>query len=594
MRSMSSSTAPDSPKAADEDLPSLTEEHLVELRRLLLGPWQTEVSRLKQRLDDPGLHARDVGGVLPEAVVMRSGQDEKLATALTPTVEEILKASVKKDPKTLVDALFPVMGPAIRKAILETVKRMIQSFDQIIGQSFSWRGLKWRVEAFRTGKSFGEVALFHSLLYRVEQIFLIHRETGLLLQHVVAESATAQEPDMVSGMLTAIQDFIHDSFRTEGEDTLDAVQMGELTLWIEQGPLAVIAGVIRGNPPERLRQFFAEALESIHLEQYQSLETFKGDAAPFEAVRHYLESCLWAQYKPGKKKVSPLTVVILGALAAVLGWWGVHAIQSNLRWAAYVEKLGAEPGVVIIETGKREGQRFISGLRDPLAKDPADLLKEAGIDPKEVVFRWEPYYALNDRFILTRARQLLNPPETVSLTFEDGVLTAEGSAPHQWVHEVRGRLAAIPGMVQFRDKNLVDRDLEELAAVKERLEQTVLFFETNTPRLLPDQSGRVGDLVEQIRRFQLLAMVVGVGSRIQVVGHADASGLETENIKLSQKRADEIRALLVSRGIDPGLLHAVGMGTTRPVRKEFSEQDRGFNRSVTFKLKLREAIEQKS
>ncbi|HAA04747.1 MAG TPA: flagellar motor protein MotB, partial [Syntrophobacteraceae bacterium] len=476
----------------------------------------------------------------------------------------------------------------------ETVKRMIQSFDQVIGQSFTWQGLKWRVEAFRTGQSFGEVVLFHSLLYRVEQVFLIHRETGLLLQHVVAESAMAQEPDMVSAMLTAIQDFIHDSFRTETEDTLDAVRMGDLTLWIEQGPLAVLAGVIHGNPPERLRLSFAEALESIHLEQHQVLETFKGDAAPFEAVRHYLESCLWAQYKPGKKKISPLTLGIFGALAVVLGLWTLHVVQSNLRWVAYVRKLSAEPGIVIIETGKRDGLRFISGLRDPLAKDPADLLKETRIDPQNVIFRWEPYYALNDRFILARARQLLNPPESVSLQFEDGVLTVEGSAPHQWLREFRGRLPAIPGIAQYREKNLVDRDLEELSAAKERLEKAVLRFETSTTRLLPDQSGAVGDLAEQTRRFQLLAKVVGIGFRMEVVGHADASGQETENIKLSQKRADEIRALLVSKGIDRALLHAVGAGSSQPVRQELSDQDRGFNRSVSFKLRLREPIEPKS
>lgn len=594
MPSMSDPSVPDSPKIAKEDQPSLTEEDLVELRRLLLGSWQSEVNKLRQRLDDPVLHAREIGGVLPEAVAMRSGQDAKLATALTPTVEEILKASVKKDPKTLGDALFPVMGPAIRKAIFETVKRMIQSFDQIIGQSFSWRGLKWRMEAFRTGKSFGEVVLLHSLLYRVEQVFLIHRETGLLLQHVVAEWATAQEPDMVSGMLTAIQDFIHDSFRTERDDTLDAVQMGELTLWIEQGPLAVIAGVIRGTPPEGLRQSFAEVLEKIHLEQGQALEAFGGDDAPFEAIRHYLESCLRAQYKSVSRKISPLTVVILGALAALLGWWAFHAVQDHLRWEATVKKLSGEPGIVIIDTGKREGRRFISGLRDPLAKDPEHLLQESGIDPRDVEFRWEPYHALHDRLILARASKLLNPPETVTLKYENGVLTAEGSAPHHWLREVWGRPPAIPGLVAFREKELVDRDMEELRAVQERIETIVLRFETGNARLLPEQSGTVGDLVEQTRRLQLLAMVVGAGFQMEVVGHADASGLETENLKLSRKRADEIRVLLVSKGIDAALLHAVGAGATRPVRRELSDQDRGFNRSVTFKLRLKEAMEQKS
>jgi OOP family OmpA-OmpF porin len=594
IHSMTSSPGPDSPKAAEEDQPSLTEENLVELRRLLLGPWQTDVSRLKQLLDDPRLHAREVSGILPDAIVLRSGQDARLATALAPTVEEVLKASVKRDPKTLVNAIFPVMGPAIRKAIFETVKRMIQSFDQIIGRSFSWQGLKWRIEAFRTGTSFGEVALRHSLLYQVEQVFLIHKETGLLLQHVLTESAAAQEPDMVSGMLTAIQDFVHDSFRTEGEDTLDVIQVGELTIWIEQGPLAVIAGVIRGSPPEGLRLLFTEALENIHLEQSQALESFKGDATLFEAVRHYLESCLRAQYKAAKQKVSPLSLVILGALAVIVGLWGFYVVQGNLRWAAYLKKLSVYPGIVIIEAGKRDGMRFISGLRDPLATDPSDLLKEAKMDPQQVIFRWEPYYALNDRFVLTRAKQLINPPATVSLKFEDGVLTAEGTAPHQWIREFRGRPPAIPGIMKFQGNDLIDLDLEEIAALKTGLERTVLRFESNTTRLLPDQNEKVGDLMTQAQRLRYLCILVGVGLHIEVVGHADASGLEKENLKLSQKRADEIISLLVSKGIDPTVLTAVGVGSKQPLREELSEQDRGFNRSVTFTTILRESIEQKS
>lgn len=589
-----SSTASDSPTMAAEDSSSPAGEDLVELRRLLLGPWQNEVDRLKQRLDDPHLHANEVGGVLPEAVVLRSATDGKLATALAPTVEEVLKASVKKDPQTLGDALFPVMGPAIRKAIFETVKRMIQSFDQIIGESFTWQGLKWRIEALRTGKSFGEVVLLHSLLYRVEQVFLIHKETGLVLQHVVAEWATAQEPDLVSAMLTAIQDFVHDSFRSEGEGTLDAIQIGELTLWIEQGPRAVIAGVIRGSPPEALRLAFKESLESIHLEQRLALESFKGDDTPFEAVRHHLESCLRAQYKADKRKTSPLTIVILGVGVAVMGWWGFHAAQTHLHWAAYIRKLSAEPGIVIIDAGKREGRRWISGLRDPLARNPLEMLEEAKIDPKEVIFRWEPYYALDDRFVLMRAKQLLNPPETVSLTFAEGVLSAEGSAPHRWIREFQGLRTSIPGILKIQGDTLVDRDLDEFAVLKAGLEQTVLRFEPSTARLLPDQDETVKDVVKRVQRLQLLAVLVGVTLRIEVVGHTDASGLASENIKLSQKRADEILALLVAKEIDPAILHAVGTAATQPVRRELSEQDRGFNRSVTFKLRGNESLEQKS
>ena len=87
---------------------------------------------------------------------------------------------MRRDPHVLADALFPVMGPAIRKSITETLRGMLESFNEALDNSFSLRGLKWRVEAMRTGKPFAEIVLMHSLLYRVEQVFLIHRETGLV------------------------------------------------------------------------------------------------------------------------------------------------------------------------------------------------------------------------------------------------------------------------------------------------------------------------------------------------------------------------------------------------------------------------------
>jgi len=141
------------------------------------------------------------------------------------------------------------MGPAIRKAISSALSGMIESFNQTLSYSVSVRGLRWRLEALRTGKSFAEVVLMHTLLYRVEQVFLIHKKTGLLLQHVSAVPGAVQDADMVSGMLTAIQDFVHDSFSSRRSDELETLQVGDLTVWIEQGPLAILAGVIRGNAP---------------------------------------------------------------------------------------------------------------------------------------------------------------------------------------------------------------------------------------------------------------------------------------------------------------------------------------------------------
>src|SRR5581483_2760482 len=140
---------------------------------------------------------------------------------------------------------------------------------------------------------------------------------------------------------------------------------------------------------------------------------------------------------------------VLLAVGAALVWWGYSVVQDHRRWSAYLEKLKAEPGVVVIASEKQHGKRFIRGLRDPLAADPAALLQEVGIDPAEVTSHWEPYQALQPQFILTRAKTILSPPDGISLSFEDGTLTATGSAPRQWAEDAQKLARAIPGVTNF-------------------------------------------------------------------------------------------------------------------------------------------------
>lgn len=281
--------------------PTRTGDDLNDLRWLLLSPEQADLEKLKQRLDDPRVRAKELSHVLAEAIVIRASQDKKLAQALLPTIEETIRDSVRRDPRFLADAIFPVIGPAIRKAIAESIRSMIQSTNETLSYALSWRGLKWRWESIQTGRPFAEIVMLHTLLYRVEQVFLLHRETGLVLQHVAIPSAMVKDADMVSGMLTAIQDYVHDSFGVESNQLLNSLNVGEFIIWIEQHTELVLAAVIHGNPPEAFRGKLRETLEKIDFEQSQSLLAFNGDISPFETSRHHLEECL-VQAKQDNKK----------------------------------------------------------------------------------------------------------------------------------------------------------------------------------------------------------------------------------------------------------------------------------------------------
>jgi OOP family OmpA-OmpF porin len=561
---------------------------MAELRSLLLGPAEAQIAEIHTRLKDPHRQLREVSRVLPAAVAVRSRADNELSEALAPTITNAIERSVRKNPQPLVDAIFPVMGPAIRKAIAAALNGMVQSLNQSMAHSVSVQGLKWRVEAWRTGKPFAEVVLLHTLLYRVEQVFLIHRETGLLLQHVAASNVAAQDADMVSGMLTAIQDFVHDSFNAPEGDQLETMQVGELTVWIEQGPLAILAGVIRGNAPQELRDVFRSTIESIHLQYYDALAEFSGDAAPLEATRPLLEDCLESQFDAERQSASsrrqliPLAVVA-GLVVVALLVWAFFAWRSARRWDAYVERLKNEPGIVITETGKREGKYFVNGLRDPLARDPAALLPEARLDALDVVGRWQPFQAMSPEFVLARAAKLLEPPATVKLSVEEGgVLRAEGFASRQWITETRRVVRFVPGLSQFNEERLLDLD---------RIENPLLLFELDQTELAPGQEEKLRQLVADIERLQALAEAMRKNVRLEITGRADGTGTEERNDALSHGRAEAIANELNARLPSRKNLAIVHVGSKEKLRDEITEADRAANRSVNFKIILTDATE---
>lgn len=621
---------------------------LAELRQLLLSPEQAQISELRERLEAVRLGVEDVGRVLPEAIARRSKPDRQLTAVLQPTVEEALKISVKRDPRPLVDAIFPIIGPAIRKAIAQALNSILQALNQALTYSLSLRGLTWRLEAWRTGKSFAEVVLLHSLIYRVEQVFLMHRDSGLLLQHVVVGAGAPQDPAVVSGMLTAIQDFVRDAFRVSTSEALDAFRVGEITVWVEQGAQASIAAVIRGIPHQELRMLLQDTLVTIHLEYGRHLASFAGDTAAFATSRPHLEACLVMQAAEAAKKTSPFLWMVLAVGMLGLAAWLFVTLREHWHWSQYVQQLRAEPGIVVTYAEKDGGKFIVSGLRDPLAADPLQLLATVALPGERVVSRWEPYQAFYPAFVLNRAKQILRPPETVALRLQDGTLYASGSASHAWIADARQLSRLLPGVVHWQEDGLIDTDVEDLEAIKarlappatvtlrwqdgilyatgrashawiveaqqraaalpsvmhfdaehlldldvhaftvhkERIEKYVLRFLRGTAQLLPSAAEELQRLVADLRAFSAAAQRLGKRFQVTIFGHADQSGEVEKNLVLSQQRADYVRAFLIEHGFAEALLSAAGVGPKAPLRIENTEADRAFNRSASFRVIL--------
>ncbi|MBK8010624.1 MAG: OmpA family protein [Deltaproteobacteria bacterium] len=73
-------------------------------------------------------------------------------------------------------------------------------------------------------------------------------------------------------------------------------------------------------------------------------------------------------------------------------------------------------------------------------------------------------------------------------------------------------------------------------------------------------------------------------TKIRVEGHTDSAGSEDTNQKLSQKRAESVRAYLESKGVESTRLEAVGYGEAQPISTNRTAAGRAANRRVEFTI----------
>ena len=424
------------------------------LKDLLLGDEKKTIDNIQHRLEDNHLRTEDVAEVLPHAIRQRLEKDGQLAQSLQKPIEDSLRSAIKRDINSFADLLFPVMGPAIRRSITESLRGMLQSINKTLDESFSLRGLSWRFESMRTGVPFYDIVLRNTLIYRVEQAFLIQPETGLLMQHMTAPDVPSQDPDAVSAMLTAIQDFASDSFSgnqpQDKRDELETVNMGEHTLWLTHGPHATLATVIRGVPPFSLREKITEALEEIHAQFSDELIAFNGDRASLYPTENILAECFVSESKEKEKKsTSWLLILIVLCAFGLLGWWIYSAVMENNRQNQLLQTLNATPGIVVINHKKSDGVLRIKGLKDPYSTVPEALINKIGYSTGSIQYEWHPYQSDDAGLILKRATKMLAPPESINLSLNNDILVAEGLAKNEWTEQATLISRAIPGVEPF-------------------------------------------------------------------------------------------------------------------------------------------------
>ena len=92
------------------------------------------------------------------------------------------------------------------------------------------------------------------------------------------------------------------------------------------------------------------------------------------------------------------------------------------------------------------------------------------------------------------------------------------------------------------------------------------LFDFNKSVIKPDARGKLDNLVGRIKGINLEVVIA--------IGHADRIGSDAYNNKLSLRRADSVKAYLVSKGIAANRIYTEGKGEKQPVKDCPAMKDR--------------------
>jgi OOP family OmpA-OmpF porin len=528
----------------------LSEVKMNELRKLLLGLDNEDLKRLTLLINDPEAFSEEISELLPNSIKIMLEKDNLSYAALIPILESVLHDSIKNNPDSIANILFPIIIPAIRKAVSEDIKNMIDSLNSTLGNGFSPTRIGWRFKALFSGKKYAEIVLSKAYIFRVKQVFLIHKNTGLLLNSISDENTVTKDADMISSMLSAIKDFVQDSFDVEKTNVLDTIKVGQFNIWIEQGPSAIIAAIVEGDAHSGLRNVLKESIEKIHLKQSYQLEKFEGDTDIFKQTDPYLQNCLVSEQKEKKKKKPFILVFLLIIILAALGYWSFNFVDKTIRINKLESDLKKEAGIVITDDNKKDGKIIFEGLMDPLAKNPVSIAKKHKFSNEEVIFALKPFISLADELILKRAYNILQPSKNTILKFNDGTLFASGEAEESWVKLAQKKYTSISGINNFDKTALFS--LTNKTQVERRIlsiENYYFVFKYKTVELNNDQKIKFNNLIDEVNTVLDFNFSQDSVPVIVVLAHTSYDGNAEANENVAFDRAQQFINLMIDAGL---------------------------------------------
>lgn len=475
-----------------------------------------------------------------------------ISQTLGPEMGKAIKTQIELEKDAMVDALYPVIGSTIAKYMVEVV----QDINSRVEKTLSFEGIKRKFQAKIQGVSEAELIFKESIGYRVRAIFLIDKDSGLVIQEIQIPGEKQGEKqldsDMLAGMLTAIRSFANDCIASGSE--LGAIDYGDWQIPLEVAGYCYLAVIVAGEPPREFITRIRRVLGEIVMEHNEAIQNFNGnvDAVPV-AIKTKLEQLTESKQQKSPKSSAPLLLwLLIFLLGLVLVPWGIGNYRA--RVAHHIEQstalqLDAAPELSVyrLDPTVKQGKLIIKGrVPDQYLRDRAQTIVQDIADQNQLQMD-NQIVAVNvpaSPSLITgemqRLTQLFNqqPQVSIQTSYQPQTLTIQGLVLDESTRQTIGKaFKQIPGVEQV----VFNLD-QQLPIVKQRI-----YFKSGSAEL---------DFVDNISKINAIKSILQQHPQLslRLVVHSDDIGSAVINQRLGQKRCQSVKTALVARGIQANRL----------------------------------------
>lgn len=129
----------------------------------------------------------------------------------------------------------------------------------------------------------------------IDDVFLLYKD-GILVKHETLRLRPDIDTDILSGMLTAVQQFVKDSFQSEDEGELNEITVGQMHLHIGRGKWLILAARVAGGDVATMNEQIRKALQDMEDHHWDQLEDWDGDMGLAKVLGPYLKKLIRGDY----------------------------------------------------------------------------------------------------------------------------------------------------------------------------------------------------------------------------------------------------------------------------------------------------------